>query len=105
MIPRRNRNLIFKFSFFCLVVYALSTLKGEEHKPEEVNSELESIEVDNAVLNDVEDEKNVLEKDDAQNNIINNNKIPEFKPIEKDINIKEDINNSENEDKRKKNSN
>ena len=107
MIPRRSRNFIFKFFFFCLVVYALSTLKGEEHKPEEMNSEVESIHVDKAVINDVEnniieDGKNVLELDNGQNNIINNNKVPELKPFEKDINIKEDIVNSENKAKKKR---
>ena len=98
MIPRRSRNLVFKFSFFCLIVYALFTLKGEASEPDDEDYDAGSLKLGEAIINEGEESKikdpNMVL---GPANVQNDNKILDVKPNEKDIQKKKEvIDNSEN---------
>ena len=130
MIPRRSRNLIFKCSFFCLIVYVLSILKDTQSHPEEVSDTTENIVVeevgdekahidkDNVLIGDIKLKDNNNENKDLGVNIIaeppihipnvlnSNEKKPEVKPFEKDPGHEiEVLDKKENELLRKKDAN
>jgi len=85
MIPRRSRNLIFKFSFFCLAVYVLSLLRDS-------NSEAQKLKLDEAENKEMSDnsiEQKVIADDDKDSHVINKDKNSEREKedINKDINL------------------
>ena len=103
MIPRRSRNLIFKFSFFCLAVYIISLLRDSNSQPQEINSDKaenldsndENVAVDDEIIKDKDnvmietDNKSGKEKEFINKNMDVNVEQP--KAEDEEPNIKKNV--------------
>ena len=89
MIPRRSRNLIFKFSFFCLAVYIISLLRDSNSQPQEINSD-KAENLDSNDENVAVDDEIIIDKDNVMIEMDNKSgKEKEFINKNMDVNVEQ----------------
>ena len=106
MTPRRNRNCIVKFVFFCMIVYVISTFNTHTSSQDTNVKEISNARIDTNEENEMKDKDIVLEPPNVDNQNINKEEKEKVKEneenkIAEDIIIKENnrVKEKEEEDK------